>query len=505
MKFRKIYLLCFALVVLFKNANCQQTSSERENTFEFINQRYNLIECKNREMLANFFEKWTKDTPMVRIAHFGDSHIQPDIFTSTVRKKFQQLKGSAGRGMIFPYSIAKTYSQLDYSSSYTGTWKTANSIQLPPKRPIGIAGFVAQTTDRVASFSFRFKTPLDVGEKIVNVFCSKEAKGYSLSIKSNDYIQTARIDTVADKTTPYIQFRLPSLGETIEFTVSKDSIDESMFALFGVSIENNKAGIMYHNLGVGGANYLALPQQTYFEQQFPYIQPDLVVLDWGTNDILYTNKIASNLYSIILSAISRIKKTSPNTLILLTSTQDMNRKGRNISVAKEFSDMMRKIAFENDCLFYDWYRVAGGARSMAKWYANKLAQKDNIHLTMKGYQLKGELFAQALLNTLDFYAVGDNAYYLSPDEQAAIQPIAEIAPAAPIAEQKSKAEKGISKKKEVKSKQKNTKSGTTYYTVRNGDNLSVIANRYRISIAALKKQNNLKSDKIFPGQKLKIK
>jgi hypothetical protein len=38
---------------------------------------------------------------------------------------------------------------------------------------------------------------------------------------------------------------------------------------------------------------------------------------------------------------------------------------------------------------------------MKKWHAAQLSQTDNIHLNVKGYQLKGTLFADALLNTIE--------------------------------------------------------------------------------------------------------
>lgn len=61
-----------------------------------------------------------------------------------------------------------------------------------------------------------------------------------------------------------------------------------------------------------------------------------------------------------------------------------------------------------------------------------------------------------------------------------------------------------------KSKDKNKKSGKakepkcTTYTVKSGDTLSKIAKKHNVSVADLKKWNNLKSDVIKVNQKLKI-
>lgn len=48
-------------------------------------------------------------------------------------------------------------------------------------------------------------------------------------------------------------------------------------------------------------------------------------------------------------------------------------------------------------------------------------------------------------------------------------------------------------------------TGAKYYTVRRGDSLSKIAAKFGTSVSALKKRNNLKSDRIREGQKLRVK
>jgi LysM repeat protein len=44
----------------------------------------------------------------------------------------------------------------------------------------------------------------------------------------------------------------------------------------------------------------------------------------------------------------------------------------------------------------------------------------------------------------------------------------------------------------------------TTYTVKRGDNLSIIARRFGVSIENIKRWNNLQSNMIFPGQDLSI-
>jgi lysophospholipase L1-like esterase len=191
------------------------------------------------------------------------------------------------------------------------------------------------------------------------------------------------------------------IKDMLNFDFSKLSEEDGELSIYGVSIENTEVGLTYHNLGVGGAAFNAINMQALFNEQITIIHPDLVIVDYGTNDIIYKNSIPENHAATVIKTIEKIRASQPNVAILLTSTQDMNFKGRNISAAKHFSAQMKRLAFEQHCLFYDWYQVSGNQHSMKKWHAAQLSQTDNIHLNVKGYQLKGTLFADALLNTIE--------------------------------------------------------------------------------------------------------
>ena len=73
-------------------------------------------------------------------------------------------------------------------------------------------------------------------------------------------------------------------------------------------------------------------------------------------------------------------------------------------------------------------------------------------------------------------------------------------------------EKAIVSEKEIKPNEKKIVEKKTVekktveksYTVKKGDNLSLIANKFHVSVTALKNKNNLKTDLIRPGQTIKI-
>lgn len=445
----------------------------------FIKTDYNYVEFGDS---AEFLKlkrglEFAKTTGFV-VAHFGDSHVQPDFSTSEIRRILQEIGGDGGRGMIFPYSIAKSYSHSDYKSSYTGFWESANSMHTQPKIPLGVSGFVSKTQDSSASFTITITKPLPIGAKTIKLICDNPNNAYSIKLRLDNNLIRGKTEGPN-----VILYHNPNSFDTLSVEISKVKYTDDPFQLYGLILESETPGVICHNLGVGGARFDAILQQKLFKSQISILNPNLFILDWGTNDIIAGNAIPTGLRENIIATIDLIRQQFPNSAIMLTSVQDMNRRGRNITSAKSFSSFIREIALEKNCLFYDWFRVSGGARKMKKWVATQYAHKDNVHLTVKGYRLKGQLMGQAILNSLD--SVANNQSLVS-----IWMPIDTIQ------------ETAIEIDKE---KSTTTSKGSRYYVVRKGDTLSGIASRNKTTVSAIKKANGLKSDRINAGQKLIIR
>ena len=411
------------------------------------------------------------------VAHFGDSHVQPDFSTSEIRRILQDIGGDGGRGMIFPYSIAKSYSHSDYKSAFTGSWESANSMHTIPKIPLGVSGFVSKTQDSLASFTIIITKPLPVGPKTIKLICDNPNNAYSIRFSLNNKL----IRGVPGESNVII-YQSPISFDTLSVEISKVKSTSEPFQLYGLVLESGTPGVICHNLGVGGARFDAILQQKLFKSQIGILNPDLFILDWGTNDIIAGNAIPTGLRENIIGTIDLIRQLFPNSTIMLTSVQDMNRRGRNITSAKLFSSFVRDIALEKKCLFYDWFRVSGGARKMKKWVAMQYAHRDNVHLTVKGYRLKGQLMGKAILNSLDSLATNQNLESLWIPNETVQDTVVKI----------------------EKEKPANIKGGK-YYVVKKGDTLSGIAARNKTTVSAIKKANGLKSDRINAGQKLIIR
>jgi|GEM_PF-1130640 len=362
----------------------------------------NALEYRSPELVERLRQLWQSASErQVVIAHFGDSHVQGGPAIQVARNHLQSLAGSAGRGMIFPYAVAKTYDQADFRSSFSGSWVYASSIQTSPRLKLGVSGFAAHTDDALATFGFKFSQAFDPGVKIVRLFYRARSAGYRLTMQSGELAQSVDLPTSnGAEETQVAELLWPSLRDDLQFEVRTEDTAQRLFELHGISVENLKPGILYHNLGVGGATFGSLLAQDHFVTQSREINPNIVILDWGTNDIAYKNEIPDKFEETVVKTIERIRSSHPQALVILTSAQDMYMKRRAITATETLSSLLRRVAMNQNCFFYDWYRIAGGSDSMRTFYAYGMANPDHIHLSRTGYALKGHLFAQALINTV---------------------------------------------------------------------------------------------------------
>ena len=363
-----------------------------------VDQSVNFFQYKDPNLGIRLRDLLIKNPVAFKVAYFGDSHVQNGISVSSIRHVFSKYADASGKGMLFPFSIAKTYSHNDFKSTYFGDWKSSNSMHQYPKLPLGISGFTAKTSDEFFGFALQFS------KKSVNL---QQPRNIYLYYTADDSDYTVNISCVGNSAqgilnrgnnTKVIK-NFVCENDEITFKFGRTEGSHGELSIHGVQIDNVTSGISVHNLGVGGATYGAINSQKLFSNHVAILNPDVVVLDYGTNDIIYNNVLSPHLEETIVKTINTVRKFSNNPLIIMPSVQAMRFKGRSITVASEFNQLVKRLALENGCIYYDWFDISGGRPANQKWQSLGLASSDGVHLTTKGYQLKGELFGTAFVNT----------------------------------------------------------------------------------------------------------
>ena len=487
---------------LFAGGIGMASAQSLTEAYPWIDPELNAIQFYYRDAIEPFFRAWNNaDSARVSILHMGDSHIQPDILPGVLRQRFQELLGQGGRGLMFPFSTAKTYSSVAYSSSHQGAWSASRSIEPLPKYTLGVCGATCRTNDSAAGFSIRFSETVPSHYNTLKIFCKKSPYSYAIAIQTDEGEEVYRADIEGD-TLPNIEINnLPPLQNGFSLRVQKTSPLQEEFEFYGMSLESSlPGGAIIHSAGIGGARFNAPLYQKLFMTHLPILEPDLVILDYGTNDYIYEDRIKPELESEIVQIIRNIRSVSPQSNILLTTTQDMMRKGQKLEAGVQFSDLIRKIARAENCALYDWYWISGGNNTITKWVNSGLAQQDMIHLTKKGYKLKGELMFEAFLRTQSVLLDEDgyDSLVFSLDSiRKALPPEADTNVLNPVATV-SAPQKVVTYAPQVKKKQ------VIRHKVKSGETLSFLARKYHVTVKQIQQWNRLSGTRIRIGQTLLI-
>ena len=478
-------LIFFVSLVVFTYSFAQDSLLQRlkmDTTFAFLQYKNPaLIESLQRQLNNSDSDKFV-------IYHFGGSHIQAGMPPNVARKYLQDRYGDGGPGMIFSYKAADTYSSVNYKSTKTGNWIFGKSFQGNPKVPLGVCGMGVETNSKSASLGFQFKQTICKAEYFLHVFVESDTLNHPFQLKINDQVYPqSQLQEIKPGSW---QLAVSGSIDSISVAIFADSTNANKrFRFYGIDIERQaNTGVVYHSLGVGAAAFRSVLQLEKLTDHSKVLLPDMVFLDFGTNDILYTNTIDKKLPATVEKAIAQFRAINPNILIVLTSTQDLYKNGKYITAGVEFVQLMDSLAQKNDCFFWNWYDLAGGYGTINTWKQEKYAKPDGIHLTADGYAVKGEWLFRSFQNSLQFGQAYPEASCLIPMKgfpvKAAIDTV-QVPVVQPI--QRSPA---VERQR--------------YYTVRSGDTLGEIAQKHGVSVSALKRANGLRSDVLQIGKRLKI-
>ena len=348
-------------------------------------------------------------------------------------------------------------------------------------------GMSSSTGDSTAEFTIRFKEELSPINTNLRIFCKQSSCSYDLLIENEDTSYIVDVDTSMEGLS-FINIEIDTPRREFRVRMLKNELGQHQFEFHGMCLESSEnSGVIYHSVGVGASQYKGLLYSELFEDHLRVLEPDLVILDFGTNDYLYDDKIKPELENQIVEIIEKVRNAAPNTAILLPTVQDLYYHNRNITSGDAFTKLIRKIAKEHQCLFYDWFWIAGGRATITEWRDRNFALNDLVHLNLHGYRLKGQMLGDALVNTMDWMAANNDAqsYILSTDELERDQE---------------------ERLKKLREKNELLLSTDKYkmYKIQPGDTLGHIAIKHDVSVKQLQQWNNLQSTRIIAGKTLVI-
>jgi lysophospholipase L1-like esterase len=138
-------------------------------------------------------------------------------------------------------------------------------------------------------------------------------------------------------------------------------------------------------------------------------RPDLVVVNYGTNEADFASYIDHQYEKELREAIRRIRAALPETSILIMSPMDRGHHAgdgiETMPTIPRLVEIQRRVARETGCGFFDTFHAMGGEGVMARWYSSqpRLVSADLIHPFPAGGKMIAVIFARELSAGLNRY------------------------------------------------------------------------------------------------------
>lgn len=370
------------------------------DTLNFIDCSKNkIVNSENDSSLYNFINKFNKiyddDSEPIKIVHIGDSHLQAGFLTEKIKQELFQFISSdtiASPGFIFPYTIANTNNPYFFNVDYTGEWDVCKNIDKEKTCNLGLSGITVRTKDSIATIAIKMK----------NRKYNTPIKYYFNNIKilhnNSDSIEISVNNQSVCTSNGLSEIKLSEITDTLYIKI----IQPGTFELYGIILENSDKKINYHTFGVNGATSQSYLKCNLLSDQIKLLDPDLIIISLGTNEAFEDNYNKLEHELILKDLILQIKEFVPNSVILLSTTNDHIKNGQfsnqNIYPVNE---NIIKICNDLNLSLWDFHTIMGGENSIEKWYQLGLTGNDKLHFRKLGYEIQGELFFSAFKILLD--------------------------------------------------------------------------------------------------------
>lgn len=348
--------------------------------------------------LVNFFralDKRSKQT--VRIAFFGDSYIEGDIFSGDLRTFLQNEFGGKGAGMIMPTSHVASFrrtvkhafggwnsqSLVDQNRDLSKLGISGNSYTPGKNAWVKYSGVKIDNLDHISQTSLLYLLP----EGEANISYQINGAGAPKTVTLNASPKVCRYDIVADSI------------ENIRIDFLSGNIN-----VYGVSLQD-RTGVVVDNFslrGAPGTSLKYLPEKI-LRQTDSLLSYNLIILQYGLNVMTANNTNYAFYQKGMKETIEHLRKCFPKSDIMLLSVGDRSmKKGGNYVTMPAVPALVaaqKAACAETGAVFWNLFEAMGGNGSMIDMVGAKppRANKDFTHLNFEGGKYLGEILFKTFL------------------------------------------------------------------------------------------------------------
>jgi lysophospholipase L1-like esterase len=336
----------------------------------------------------------------LRIAFYGDSFIEGDVFCGSFRDTLQSLFGGRGVGYV-PITSSVTGFRNTIKHSFSKWYTTSLVARRDSSIQIGPSGycFIPLESNWVSYKGSKQRFLRDFNTvKFYYTNFGEAAVQYTVD---ND--TSLNIDELK-KTRALQEWKFKAKNAK---SLKLEFYPHDSLQLYGMVFED-KEGIYVDNFSLRGNSGISLAgiNDKLLSSFYKYRDYKLVILQFGLNGITEDSLNYRGYTRRMIKVVNKFKKAFPKSSFLLLSVGDRssNKNGRpeTMNAVPAMRNAQREIAQKTKIAFWDMYEAMGGQNSMVKFAQSRppLAAKDYTHLTFKG----GKKLATSLVKSLLFEA-----------------------------------------------------------------------------------------------------
>ena len=330
---------------------------------------------------------------VTRVAWFGDSFTEYDIWVGDFRDGLQKHFGGEGLGWLPLWSRAPFYHRRLWV--HAKDWEVSQSTS-GGSDLVGLSGYAYRAKSKSRT-EYRPNPRAKRKEKFQKVsFIYRSNISSQIKLKTSDTTYNLELEQGG------INIATTDLKGETRLEVETHSEGETFF--YGM-ISESPQGVFIDNLSIQsqtGKEILSCPPSDFkrFLQLRDY---QLVVLQLGLNIYSPTQKNYSAWGRTVRTVVGRIREMLPDAAIMLVGIGDrafLNRGKIDLpSSLPDFINYQRGLANSLNCLFWDTQKAMGGRGSIIRYVKKRppLAAKDHIHLKFRGGAILGGKMLKSMI------------------------------------------------------------------------------------------------------------
>ena len=310
---------------------------------------------------------------VVRILHFGDSHLGGMEARQEFSRFFHTRYGDGGLGLGLPW-VARKPGLTAHASQ--GWLKTSRP---QPDGRTGLAGMCLET--RQAGEWAELEGP---GSRL-SLHLARDPSGGRAAV-TVDNVPLGEIELSGERGQLAIfEKQLPRKGGIRKVEIR--CVRSGLVRILGVALEEG-SGAVYSPLPCNGArlSWMISVPEALFKAQVEAASPDMIILSFGTNESNVRGLDLEAYRKDLATVLARFRKAAPQAALVLGGPPDgVLKQGDPLNLERVIAVQKAEAAACN-ALFLDQRLAMGGPGSIETWLRQGWAAPDRVHMTAPGYQ-----------------------------------------------------------------------------------------------------------------------